>query len=98
MPFQCVNGRFVSVEQGSARHLQDQAEVTLRTRPGMLEDDPSFGLRDLAATLGPASPEVIAALDEFVDTRFLVDEDQDALLTRVRIVTVDLQANEDGGA
>lgn len=86
---------FVTVEQDSARHLQDQAEVVLRTRPGMHDAMPELGLRDLAARLDPAAPQVLAALAGHVDARFFAEEDESALEDRVRTVTLELE-QEDG--
>jgi len=66
LPLRFRAGRFLSVEQGSRRHLEDQAEVVLRTRPGTLEADPTFGLRNLVAESGMVGPEVLAALERLV--------------------------------
>lgn len=70
MPLRYRAGRFLSVEQGSRRHLEDQAEVVLRTRPGTLEADPTFGLRDLVSRAGAVTPEVLAALERHVGAAF----------------------------
>lgn len=94
LPLRLREGRFVSVDQGSTRHLQDQAEVVVRTRPGTLEDDPEFGLRNLVATLGPVAPEVLAAVHRAVPARFAADEDETALAERVRSVALDLAAED----
>lgn len=94
-PLRVRAGAFVTVEQGSPRHLQDQAEVILRTRPGTHEAMPELGLRELAGRLAPAAPEVIAALSEHVDGRFLTEEDETDLAEHVRRVTLEL---EQGGA
>lgn len=92
MPLQVRAGEFVATEQGSPRHCQDQAEVVVRTRPGALEADPGFGLRELVARIGPAAPEVDAALREFVpDVEFLVAEEAETVAARVRNVSIDLE-------
>lgn len=90
MPLRFRGGAFVTVEQGSPRHLQDQAEVIIRTRPGVHEAMPDLGLRDLAGRLKPAAPEVLAALAGHIDGRFMADEDESMLAERVRNVTLDL--------
>jgi hypothetical protein len=90
MPLRYRAGRFVAVEQGSERHLEDQAEVLVRTRPGMLEASPDVGLRDLAGKLGPVAPELLAALAR-IDARFGAAE---SLPGRVRDVVVEI-AEED---
>lgn len=89
-PLRFRAGRFVTVEQDAPRHLQDQADVVLRTRPGTHEAMPDVGLRDLVARLAPAAPEVIAALSDHVDARFITEEDESELEDRVRRVTVEL--------
>lgn len=95
LPLQVVDGVFVASEQGSPRHCQDQAEFVTRTRPTTLEADPAFGMRDLVGRLGPAAPEVQAALEEYVpDVKYLVDEDVADVLTRVRDVSIDLDREQ----
>lgn len=84
-PLRFRAGRFLAVEQGSRRHLEDQAELLLRTRPGTLEPDPTFGLRDQAGTLGPVAPEVLGTLARTVDASFGASE---GLPQRVRDVAV----------
>jgi hypothetical protein len=91
-PLRFRAGRFLTVEEGSPRHLQDQAEVAVRTRPETLDHAPEFGLRDLVGTLGPASPQVAAALERWVPGALRTTEDREALLTRMRNVFV---ASED---
>lgn len=90
-PLRFRGGAFVAVEQDSRRHLQDQADVILRTRPGTHEAMPEVGLRDLVGRLTPAAPEVIAALSEHVDARFLTEEDETHLADHVRRVAVELE-------
>lgn len=80
--------RFVSVEQGSQRHLEDQADVLLRTRPGTLEAAPDLGLRNLVATLGAVSPEILAVVLRHVGAAFGAVEDESRLAQRVRSVAV----------
>lgn len=87
-PLRVVGGRFRSVEQGSPRHLQDQADVLLRTRPGTIEHAPELGLRDLVARVGPASPEILAAISRHVPGEFTAREDESELAARVRRVAV----------
>lgn len=82
-------GRFLAVEQGSDRHLEDRAEVLLRTRRGSLDATPDLGIRELVGTLGPVAPEVLGALAREVSERFAVAE---GLPTRVRDVAVALHA------
>lgn len=89
-PLRVRGGAFVTVDQDSPRHLQDQADVVLRTRPGTHEAMPELGLRELAGRLAPAAPEVIAALSEHVDARFMAEEDEDELAERVRRVQLEL--------
>lgn len=88
-------GAFVAVEQRSARHLQDQADVLVRTRPGSQDATPELGLRELVARLGPAAPEVLAAIGEHVQANFLAEEDASALAERVRNVAVQLVQEEE---
>jgi hypothetical protein len=90
-PLRFRAGRFLSVEQGSRRHLEDQAELLLRTRPGTLEADPSCGLRDLAGTLGPTAPEVLAALERNVAADFTATE---GALERVRDVVAGIAVED----
>jgi hypothetical protein len=95
LPLMMVDGRFVATDQGSPRHCQDQAEFLCRTRPGTLEADPEFGLRNLVARLGPAAPAIDAALRDFVpDVAYLVTEDVAAVQSRVRNVSIDLDPGE----
>lgn len=90
-PLRFRAGRFLSVEQGSQRHLEDQADLLLRTRPGTLEPDPAFGLRDQVGRLGPVAPAVLGTLARTVDASFGAAE---GLPERVRDVAVAI-TNED---
>jgi hypothetical protein len=95
LPLTVVNGRFQAVEQSSPRHLQDQAEVVCRTRPGTLEADPDMGLRELVARLGPAAPEVLDAVTQYVpDARFRATEDESLLAERIRSVALELETEQ----
>lgn len=87
LPLRLRAGRFLAVEQGSRRHLEDQAEVVIRTRPGTLEADPAFGVRDLVATAGPVGPELVAVLERDVDAGFAAGGE---LPERVRDVAVSI--------
>lgn len=96
LPLQVMGGQFVAVAQGSPRHVQDQAELVARTRPGTFEADPDFGLLELVARLGPAAPAVEAALEEYVpDAQYLVGEDASRLAERIREVSIDLAREQD---
>lgn len=86
--------RFLAVDERSRRHLEDQAEVLVRTRPGTLEAAPSFGLRNLAGTLGPVAPDVLAAVERTVPGLPAVTE---GLPTRVRDVVVDVMDTDAEG-
>jgi hypothetical protein len=93
-PLRVIGGRAVTVEQGSPRHLQDQAEVVLRTHPGTFDHAPDLGLRDLVATSDPVAPVVLKALEASVPGLFTVTEDTSQLEQRVRRVSVELQQQE----
>lgn len=93
-PLRVVGGRAVTVEQGSPRHLQDQAEVVLRTYPGTIDHAPTLGLRDLVARSAPAAPAVLAALAASVPGVFEASENTTELANRVRRVSVDLEKSE----
>lgn len=94
-PLRVVGGRPVTVEQGSPRHLQDQAEVVLRTYPGLIDHAPDLGLRDLVARVAPAAPEVLRALGAHVPGLFDAIEDETELANRVRRVSVDLRREQE---
>lgn len=94
-PVRLRAGRFAAVEQDSRRHLEDRAEVLLRTRPGTLDATPELGLRDLVARLGAASPEVLRVVTESVSPQFAAVEDESLLAERVRGVAVELAQDED---
>ena len=94
-PLRVIGGKLVTVEQGSPRHIQDQAEVIIRTRPGDLEATPELGLRSLLGSTEPAAPKILAALDRWLDRRFLAVEDETALAKRVRTVTLSLLEEEE---
>lgn len=89
-PLRLRAGRFLAVDQGSRRHLEDQAEVLLRTRPNTLDADPTFGVRDLVASTGLVGPEVHAALERDVGA-FDVAE---GLPERVRNVAVAISQDD----
>lgn len=97
-PLRVRAGGFVTVEQDSRRHREDQAEVVCRTRPGMLDHDPAFGLRDLVARLAPGAPEVLAAVARQVDGQFNATEGTDDLLPRVRNIGLAIRDEEQGDA
>lgn len=94
-PLRVRSGRFLTVEQDSREHLETQAELVLRTRPGSLEAQPKLGMRDLVARLSPASPEILTALTRFVDTDFMAGEDESALAEHVRTVSIEVAREED---
>ena len=94
-PVRLRAGRFLAVEQDSRRHLEDRAEVLLRTRPGSLDADPELGLRELVARLGAASPEVLRVVSEHVSAQFTAAEDESLLAERVRGVAVALAHDEE---
>lgn len=86
---------FETVDQDDPAHVQQCAEVILRTRPGTFEATPEVGLRDLVGTLSPVGPAVLDALERFEPRRrFMAEEDEAALAARVRRVMVDI-ARED---
>lgn len=90
-PLLPVNGRFALVEQGSPRHVSDQAEIVLRTTPGDFVAMPQLGLRPLVARTAAAAPVVIQALEQAIPgQRFLAEEDLSQLAQRVRSVTVSI--------
>lgn len=93
-PLRVVRGRFLTVEQGSRRHREDQAEVVLRTRPGTLDHDPDFGLRELVGRLGPVAPALVAAIEREVPGSGF-EAQEGALAGRVRNVALAITA-EDG--
>lgn len=90
-PLRVRAGRFLTVEQDSPRHVQDQAEVVLRTRPQTFEHDPDFGLRDLVARTGPAAPPILEALRRVIGADFDAVEDTSELADRIRRVVVSLR-------
>lgn len=91
-PFRVRGGRFVTVDQNSADHVAQRAEVALRTRPGMLEAQPEFGLRSLIGSTGPVGPVVTAALERAGLTgRFLTTEDDSQVAGHIRNVLVQIQ-------
>jgi hypothetical protein len=93
LPIRLRAGRFLATEQGSRRHLEDQAEVVLRTRPGTLEADPTFGLRDLVGRAGAVTPEVLAALERYVGADF---EATGETLERLRRIGVSIVQEDEG--
>lgn len=94
-PLRVRAGRFLTREQDSRGHREDQAEVLIRTRPGMLDHDPRVGLRDLVARTSPAAPEVLDAVRRHVGEGFTATEDESQLAQRVRRVTLELTDQED---
>jgi hypothetical protein len=94
-PVRVRAGRFLAVEQDSRRHLEDRAEVLLRTRLGTLDATPDLGLRDLVARVGPASPEVLRVVSEHVSAQFTATEDESRLAERVRGVAAALAQDEE---
>lgn len=96
-PLRFRAGRFLTVDQDSQRHREDQAEVVLRTRPGDFEHDPELGLRELVGRTAPAAPEVLAAVSRVVDASFDVREDVDDLRPRVRDVSIAVRDEDQEG-
>ena len=84
-PLEVVAGRFRTVDGDSAAHVEVQAEIVLRTRPGDVEATPKMGLRDLIGTMGPIGPTILDALEESIPgAAFIAREDLEAVATRTR--------------
>lgn len=90
-PLRVRAGRFLTVEQDSRRHREDQADVVLRTRPGTFDHAPDLGLRELVGSLEPVSPDILAAVTNAVDGDFDASAD---LATRTRNVAVAIREED----
>lgn len=94
-PLRYSGGKFATVEVDTVEHAEQRGEVLLRTRRGMFDADPEFGIADLVGRLGPVAPEVQAAIDRFVDGALVATEDADSVRSRLREVAVSIKATEE---
>jgi hypothetical protein len=94
-PIRFTGTSFDVVEQQSPEHVIQQAEVVVRTRPGMLEAQPTFGLPELAGRTEELAPILSSHLERFVpDARLLVEEDRSQLEQHLVALHVE-QAGQD---
>lgn len=89
-------GRWITVDQDSAAHASECAELVLRTPQGTMEFDAELGLADLVGTVGLVTPVIGAMLRRYVPQRdFLTQEGIDEVNERIRQVVVGLTGDDE---
>jgi hypothetical protein len=94
-PVRVVNGRFVTIDQGSLDDVVGQAHVLVLTPRGWLDRLPDFGLADQAHRAGGADEtEIERQLAEYVpDARTAVSEQPDAFNPALSLVGVQIRTD-----